>query len=104
MTLLVASNPPASEMATLNTYVPATSAEATLLLAPLVPLALNGGVAAPAGLLMPDHVYARLDSPRLSPPRTDKLAVLPLRGFGVAAAAVTTVGFWCVRSHNCLAY
>ena len=93
ITLLIAFNPPASAMLTVNTYVPAAEKVAVEAFAALVPLAENVGSAAPLGLLVTAHVYVRFASPRLYPPSTDSAVVLPLRGFGVAFAAVTTVGF-----------
>src|SRR5437667_3533104 len=101
MTLEVARNPPASEIVTWKTYVPAAEKVAVVFLAALELLAPSVGSAAPAGLLITCQLYVRFDSPRLYPPSTDRLVVFEERGLGVAVAGVTTVGFWCRRSQSC---
>ena len=58
--------------------------------APFVPLALN--VTAAGGVPVVTHVYVRPDSPASSAPSALRLVVVPVTGFGLAAAAVATVG------------
>jgi len=60
-------------------------------LAALVPLALNSGLL-PVGCAVADQVYVRLDSPPSSAPKTLSAVVVAVTGFGVADAAVATVG------------
>src|SRR5215467_11810800 len=60
---------------------------ATVFLAAFVPFGLNPTVAGSAV-----HVYVRFASPPSSPPSTLRLVVLPVTGFGAAAAGVTMKG------------
>jgi hypothetical protein len=59
--------------------------------AALVPLALN--VTSAGGVPMVAHVYVRFASPASSAPSTDSTVVVPVTGFGDAAAAVATVEY-----------
>jgi hypothetical protein len=51
-----ADRPPVSATRTLSTYVPALEKVAVAALAPLVPLSLKVGAAAPSGTVVADHV------------------------------------------------
>jgi hypothetical protein len=56
--------------------------------AAFVPFEENVTVAGPVA----DQAYVRLGSPPSSAPSTDRLVVVPVTGFGLAEAAVATVG------------
>jgi hypothetical protein len=63
----------------------------TVFLAAFVPLRLKTGVP-PVGSAVTAHVYVRVDSPAVSPPRTVSWVLVPVTGLALELAGATTVG------------